>query len=239
MPISHPADVLVFAAAALTALIAAQSLRHVTSGYPELAVTARWLGLGLVVWSAVAIFASTISFFPQRTAFVDGDFPGFLALNTLIMLLPGIFVAAALVSERVRAVVWLVPAYALIGIHVYRLGGGVIVQLGQEGLLPPYIAYTTGVGDMIVGATALPIAVWMSRGWRGARLAAGAWALFGLLEFTNAVVAVQLSFFGIVPSEIEPAMVGFPPMSTICLFQLPFGVMTHVWLLMRLRRSHA
>ncbi|MEL6950008.1 MAG: hypothetical protein AAGM16_07760 [Pseudomonadota bacterium] len=239
MASTHPSDILVFAAAALTALIAAQSVRHVSSGRPELAATARWLGVGLVAWSAVAILASTISFFPQKTTFVDGDLPSFLALNTLIMMLPGIFVVAALASERVRAVAWLVPAYALIGIHVYRLGGGAIVQLGLEGLLPPYMAYTTGFGDMIVGATALPIAVGMYRGWRGARIAAGAWAAFGLLEFTNAVVAVQLSFFGVLQPDIEPAMVGFPPMSTICLFQLPFGVMTHIWLLMRLRRGLA
>ncbi|MEM6925320.1 MAG: hypothetical protein AAF602_00210 [Myxococcota bacterium] len=237
MPLTHPYSLAIFIAAALLTVVSAAALRRAASERPDLSSTASLLAIGMFAWAALGIAGSTLSFFPSRTEFTEADLPGFLILNGLISLFPAIFVVAAVSSSRVMQVVSRVPTWVLVGVHVYRLGGLVILLLGLDGRLTPFVGYAAGVGDVTVGLTAAPIAylLYTRRPW--ARIVAGLWAAFGLLEFSVAVIAVQLSFFELVQFDLEPAMVGFAPMATIVVFQLPFGILTHILLLMRLGRD--
>ncbi|MGD1954597.1 MAG: hypothetical protein ACFBZ9_05045 [Sphingomonadales bacterium] len=73
------------------------------------------------------------------------------------------------------------------------------------------------------------------KGWCFAQALAPIWPLFGLVEFSNTVFAVFLSFFRLIEFAIEQAILGHAPLFKIVLFQLPFGIIIHVLLLIRPR----
>src|SRR5436309_9501490 len=68
---------------------------------------------------------------------------------------------AASLSASVRALLLEMPMPFLIGLNVWRIGGGFFLLLAAEGRLAGPFPYSAGSGDIITGALALPVS-WLA-----------------------------------------------------------------------------
>lgn len=145
-------------------------------------------------------------------------------------------VAAALAiwrSSSFRRALDAASVPAMIGVQVYRTVGVAFLVLLALGEVPAHFALPAGWGDIAVGLAAPWVALALARGSHGARTAAVAWNVIGLLDL---VVAVGMGT-GLLAALVVPelgsrvpaaAAMGVFPMFLVPAFTVPISVMLHV-----------
>ncbi len=195
------------------------------------AMTRRLLVAGIAgAWFGLAIVASASGAF-------DGQRTGPLAL-LFFFGLP--LILAALVWQRpaIRAAWLAIPMPLLIGLNVIRSIGFMFLLLAADGRLSGPFPYSAGVGDIITGVFALPVAFAVARG-TASRARVTAWNAFGMLDLVAAVSlgvvtrpgsAVQLLHVGVGSTGITQL-----PWSLIPTALVPFFIVTHAIIFAQLR----
>ena len=146
-------------------------------------------------------------------------------------------------SKRVAAVLDATPPSWLVGIQVYRIFGGVFLVNWIRGSIPGIFALPAGIGDVLVGLLALPVALYVSSGTSGGRTAGIAWNLLGLTDFAIAITMGALSSPGRLQllSLSQPnVQIGTYPTVMIPAFAVPSSIILHVlslWQLWRFERT--
>jgi hypothetical protein len=108
---------------------------------------------------------------------------------TVLPIAFGIF--ATFRSKAFRKVVDAAPLTSLIGVQLYRVFGASFLLQYFMGTMPAAFAWPAGVGDLLIGLTALPVA-WLCReGSSSGRGVAVVWSLLGMGDF---VMAPTLGF---------------------------------------------
>jgi hypothetical protein len=183
-----------------------------------------WLGL---VWllAAQGTFASfsTIS-------------PGFqAAMVAVTVLLPvAVAVIAGGISTTMTAALDAAPLSWLVGVQVYRVLGFIFVRLWSHGLLPAYFGLPAGIGDTLVGVTALPLAFALRSNTRLTRGLALGWNVFGILDLVNAVTMGVTS--ALVQSTPNISPLPQYPLALIPAFGVPLSLILHGLSFRQLRR---
>jgi hypothetical protein len=172
--------------------------------------------------------------------------PGALPLLPVAVFAP-VLLGLGLVtrSARIGAALDAVPPAWLVGIQSYRMIGGAafLVQWGL-GQVSATFALPSGIGDVLVGLLALPVALYLHFNEDRGRSVAVAWNAFGILDL---VVTIMLGFLAAsgrlptlgaapVPSGADYLRVMSPA------FVLPFSSILHgvsLWQLRRLSKSDA
>ena len=75
----------------------------------------------------------------------------------------------------------------LIAVHSWRIIGIVFLCGMTHGLLDPAFAVPAGVGDVLIGVTAIPFAVFLWRGYSWSKYAVVVWNVLGIADLVNAV----------------------------------------------------
>jgi len=202
--------------------------RERTSGRDALLAVAS--GIVLAVWAiATTILARRGFFQPAAGARVPP-----VGINLIVVLLAlALFLSASASLRRL-----LRNQANLIRLHLWRLEGLVFLVLMLQGRVPALWALPAGLGDVLVGATAL----WVARGLEhpGGRRRAIAWTLFGMADL---VVAVALG----VMTNPGPTQVFHPipnaelltqyPLALVPAFLVPLAFTLHVVSLLQLSRG--
>jgi hypothetical protein len=138
------------------------------------------LALAAAAWfAAVALLAAAGLFAPSGL--------GTPAIGAAV-LLPTLLGAIAFArSPAVRAFALAIPLGLLVAVHAGRLLGAFFLALLSDGRLPPTFALAAGWGDILVGATAIPLALAIRRRAPGWRPLAALWNTVGLLDLAAAV----------------------------------------------------
>lgn len=187
----------------------------------------RPLSIGVLVWLALAFVFSQRGFFQSTAGWQDGDLIGFVVFGSLMTLPLSFFFYVWWRSATFRTFLRNIPLPALIGVEVYRLAGAIFLWLYMQDMMPPEMGIFTGSADVLIGATALPLAWAVARGMRGVRQLAAAWNIFGISDFVIAVSIVSLSIFGLVNLQPAPVMIGLHLLALIALFQVPLSIGIH------------
>ena len=107
------------------------------------------------------------------------------------------------------------------------IGSGFLVSW-VRGVVPGVFALPAGIGDVITGLLALPVAYYLaSRNGEAARSAI-AWNIFGLLDFTIAVgigLAIAPGPLQLLVSSIPNAVAGLYPTVLIPAFAVPSSIL--------------
>jgi hypothetical protein len=150
-----------------------------------------------------------------------------------------VFGVLALASRAVRATLLAVPLPILIGVNSLRMLGVLFLMLAASGRLSGPFPYFAGLGDVITGALALPLALRLARNEQWSAAALRRWNVFGALDL---IVAISL---GVTTAEGSPVRlihsgVGSEAMQHLpyCLVPtvlVPFYLMTHAVIAARLR----
>ena len=126
-----------------------------------------WTGLQLSLYAAGAYQSAAVQTFPL--------------VGPKVVLPPIIVGLAAVFSQRERAILLAVPTELLIGLNAMRVFGAFFLLLAAVGRLSGPFPYSAGWGDVIVGLTAIPLAMRVARGSAGP-VTIFAWNAFGALD---------------------------------------------------------
>ncbi|MEO0389847.1 MAG: hypothetical protein AAF218_02800 [Pseudomonadota bacterium] len=116
-----------------------------------------------------------------------------------------------------------IPLHWMIWIQVFRVAGGVFLYYMALGLLTPGFAWPAGVGDVLTGVAAIPVAWLVLRDpvrWKG--LFVG-WSLFGIGDLVVAVTAAAIFNFEATDVELTFAITAIP-----LFLGPPFGILIHI-----------
>jgi hypothetical protein len=141
-------------------------------------------------------------------------------------------------SKRVGQVLDAMPSTWLVALQLYRVFGAIFLVGWVRGVAPGAFALPAGIGDVITGLLAVPIAISLAAGTLEARKAAIAWNIFGLADFAVAVsmglVTSPGPFQLIVPS-VPSIGAGTYPTVMIPAFAVPSSILLHALSLRQLR----
>jgi hypothetical protein len=75
----------------------------------------------------------------------------------------------------------------LIAVHTWRIVGIVFLWGMTQELLDPAFAIPAGVGDILIGLTAVPFAIFLWKGYSWSKYAVVVWSVLGIADLINAV----------------------------------------------------
>jgi hypothetical protein len=127
----------------------------------------------------------------------------------------------------------------LVALQVYRIVGGIFLVNWADGTAAGVFAWPAGIGDMLTGIMALPVALQLASGAENGRRAAMAWNIFGLLDFAVATTMGMLSTPGplqIFGLDIPASLAGTYPIVLVPAFAVPSSILLHALSIRQLRR---
>jgi len=193
------------------------------------AIAGAWVGLASGLGAA-----GELAFSPEQP----------LPLIAVLFALPLLAVGAlALASGRVRAALMAVPLPLLIGVNSLRVLGVLFLLLAASRRLSGPFPYSAGIGDIITGVVALPLALSMARSGRLPAVAVRRWNIFGTVDLI-AAVALGLTSAAGSPLQVIHAGAGSQAMQYLpyCLIPtvlVPFYLITHAIVAAQLAAARA
>lgn len=155
-------------------------------------------------------------------------------------------VAAAILimmrSTRVQAMIDAVPFSWLTIIQVYRALGVMFIGLWAVDRLPGEFALPAGWGDIIVGLTAIPVALMAASGHHSSPAVLRAWNLFGVADL---IVAVAMGFltspgpYQLLALDHPNLLISAYPLVLVPIFAVPLSFILHAAGFIKLRRMAA
>ncbi len=91
----------------------------------------------------------------------------------------------------------------LIAVHIWRIGGIAFLWGMTQGLLDPAFAIPAGVGDILIGVTAIPFAIFLWKGYSWSKYAVVVWSVLGIADLVNAVTLGQITSSGPIISTMR------------------------------------
>jgi hypothetical protein len=133
-------------------------------------------------------------------------------------------------SSFVREIVAAIPQFWLIGIQTYRALGFNFLALYSASLIPGVFALPAGTGDIIVGTTALLLALAYAAGFAPSNGVVRAWNAFGIADLAVAVTtgfmsspsALQVTSF-----DLPNTMIAEFPLALVPVFAVPLSILLH------------
>lgn len=202
------------------------------------------LAIGLILWFLAAAVTSYDNPFltsePGSPWELPGDIPGFLVFACLPLLPVFVFYWIYKSSETFETYVLNeIPPSLYVGLQVYRLGGACYFYLFLNGTMTNIVGFQTGLLDITIGATALPVAYMVAtNGIEHGRTKTilTAWNCLGIYDLLSAFALIMFNFIGIWTPENSLSYFFFYPISLICMFQVPLALAIHVLFLSQSHR---
>ena len=160
---------------------------------------------------------------------VTGNFA--VPLLALTLALPiAVGVTAGLRSSAIRQLISQSNIQSgVIAVHALRfIAGSVIVLMAPFGVLPAIFAVPAGVGDVLIGSSALLASRWVSSGRWGRALL---WNVFGLVDFVNAAVLGLVTTPGplhALHTNPTSALFWMQPLAIVPIFMVPIYTLLHL-----------
>jgi hypothetical protein len=120
----------------------------------------------------------------------------------------------------------------LVAVHTWRIVGIAFLWGVSQGILPPAFGIPAGVGDILIGVTAIPFAYFLRKGYSWSRYALVVWSVLGIADLVNAI-----SLGLITAPEFPGSTMTTLPWVLIPTMGVPLAFILHGITLYRLRRT--
>jgi hypothetical protein len=122
----------------------------------------------------------------------------------------------------------------LVAVHVWRILGIAFLWGVSQGILHPAFGIPAGIGDILIGVTAIPFAYFLKKGFSWSKYALVVWSVLGIAYLVNAVSLglITASEFG------TPTMATFPWI-LVPTVGVPLALMLHGITLYRLENTES
>ena len=119
----------------------------------------------------------------------------------------------------------------LVAVQTYRIGGVFFLWGMTQGILDPAFAIPAGVGDILIGVTAIPFAIFLWKGYSWSKYAVGVWSVLGIADLVNAVT------LGVITNpDLRTSTMATFPWILVPTFAVPLALTLHGITLYRLRK---
>ena len=120
----------------------------------------------------------------------------------------------------------------LVALHTWRVIGIAFLWGVSQGILPPAFGIPAGVGDVMIGVTAIPFAYFLRKGYSWSKYALIVWSVLGIADLVNAVS------LGLITAPVIPGstMTTFPWI-LVPTVGVPLALLLHGITLYRLRNT--
>ena len=191
--------------------------------------SAERLSTWLLITVPLALWLLAVSLLARAGAYRRSP----LAVPAGVLLAPAIGLLLLTRLPHLPQLLHATPQSWLIGVMVVRLVGSAFLLAWASGAVAkPWFVVWAGSVDVFVGATALPLAWWVSSGSTIALAVAVAWNVLGLFDFAVAIVISRrfpsaavgniISANTPVADALRPAVLG------IVTWGVPWAIMIHV-----------
>lgn len=119
----------------------------------------------------------------------------------------------------------------LVALQTYRIGGIAFLWGMTQGILNPAFAVPAGVGDILIGVTAIPFAIFLWKGYSWSKYSLVVWSVLGIADLVNAVTLGRITS----PDFANSTMVTFPWV-LVPTVAVPLALALHGIVLYRLRK---
>jgi hypothetical protein len=197
-----------------------------------------------MLWSFTLFFGS---WFLLTTVLAEqGIFePSITKFNSISIALPlGVLVSYFLFTRLkiFKILVSSIPKSWLVLIQFYRAFGAVFLILYGQNLLPPQFALPAGIGDVIVGVSALFVSWSLYNNKIWAEKVTKWWCYLGILDLLVAITMGTLTIPSNTQSIISPFeptnyLLGKYPLVMIPIFIVPFSITLHLLVLRKLNKQ--
>jgi hypothetical protein len=191
---------------------------------PSQRLLIRGIALLMALWATIVVLAAEAGAFQFSPGF---PIP-FIGIGVAAPIVIGALIFA--LSPALRAAVAAAPQENIIGIQAFRALGIVFIILLAEKRLPAEFALPAGIGDVLVGLAALPVAyLFASR----APSASAAGVIFNLAGILDLVTAVGVGFFAsttplrLILTNPSTDLLSLLPLVSIPAFGVPLFAMLH------------
>jgi hypothetical protein len=75
----------------------------------------------------------------------------------------------------------------LVAVHTWRILGIAFIWGVSQGILHPAFGIPAGVGDILIGVTAIPFAYFLRKGFSWSKYALVVWSILGIADLVNAI----------------------------------------------------
>ena len=118
----------------------------------------------------------------------------------------------------------------LIAVQTYRILGIAFLWGMTQGILDPAFAIPAGVGDILIGVTAIPFAIFLWKGYSWSKYAVVVWSVLGIADLVNAITLGTITSAGFT----NPTTTTFPWV-LVPTVGVPLALALHGIVLYRLR----
>jgi hypothetical protein len=122
----------------------------------------------------------------------------------------------------------------LVAVHTWRILGIFFLWGASLGILPPAFGIPAGVGDILIGVTAMPFAYFLWKGFSWSKYALVVWSVLGIADLVNAV-----SLGLITASEFGTSTMTLFPWVLAPTVGVPLALALHGITLYRLRNTES
>ena len=119
----------------------------------------------------------------------------------------------------------------LIAVQTWRVVGIAFLWGMALGIVEPAFAIPAGVGDVLIGVTAIPFAIFLWRGYSWSKYAVVVWSVLGIADLINAV-----SLGLIINSDFSTSTMATFPWILVPTVGVPLALALHGITLYRLRK---
>ena len=191
---------------------------------------------GVVAWGALVLVLAHEGVFATSS---DTTVP-FIAFGIVIPIVTGV---ALLRIEAVRRALERIPLQWLVGVQLYRVLGGLFLIAYAQDRMPGEFALPAGVGDILVGLTAVVVAALVAtHGAERMRSAVLGWCALGIADLVVAVGTGFLSSPGVLQQlalDDPNSAISRYPFVLVPTFLVPISIVLHVYVIHRLRAAAA
>jgi hypothetical protein len=119
----------------------------------------------------------------------------------------------------------------LIAAQTYRIFGIAFLWGMTQGILDPAFAIPAGIGDILIGVTAIPFAIFLWKGYSWSKYAVVVWSVLGIADLVNAITLGLIT-----NSDFGSPMVTTFPWILVPTVGVPLALALHGIVLYRLRK---
>src|SRR5919112_2585428 len=119
----------------------------------------------------------------------------------------------------------------LIAVNTWRIVGVAFLWGMTQGILDPAFAIPAGIGDILIGVTAIPFAIFLWKGYSWSKYAIVVWSVLGIADLVNAITLGLIT-----NSDFGSPMVTTFPWIFVPTVGVPLALALHGIVLYRLRK---
>ena len=119
----------------------------------------------------------------------------------------------------------------LVAAQTYRIFGIAFLWGMTQGILEPAFAIPAGIGDILIGVTAIPFAIFLWKGYSWSKYAVVVWSVLGIADLVN---AITLGF--ITNPDFSTSTMSTFPWILVPTVGVPLALALHGIVLYRLRK---